>query len=315
LRPRAIFAVVPLLLVLVLAGCGGDSKSDAGSSGEQAGAPNSPEVRKLIRQTFGPNKNATSGKISGTIDLDVKGAPRYREPIQVTLSGPFNQSGSSPAEANLSVGLQLRGGAIGGELVLVDDRVLIGLGSSGYTIPPSIAGPLRRPLARTSNALGSVLGVFSVFPHRWAKNPRIVGNERVAGEDTIHGTAQIDTRRFFADIAQLTKILTSLRITEIVGIPTKIDRKAQAALVRSVTKATGDVYTGADDKVLRQAKVDIRLKPSSRDRRTLGFSSLALKGQMNVTEVGTPQKIEAPRVAGTFDDLQVTFDALAEAVK
>ena len=36
---------------------------------------------------------------------------------------------------------------------------------------------------------------------------------------------------------------------------------------------------------------------------------------MNVTEVGTPQKIEAPKVAGTFDDLQVTFDALAEAVK
>jgi hypothetical protein len=314
LRPKAIFAVVPVLLLSVLVGCGGDSKSDAGSS-EKAGAANSPEVRKLIRQTFGPNKNATSGKISGTIDINVKGARRYREPIQVTVSGPFNQSGSSPAEANLSVGLQLRGGAIGGELVLIDDRVLIGLGSSGYTIPPSIAGPLRAPLAKTSNGLGSVLGVFSIRPHLWAKNPRIVGNERIAGEDTIHGSAEINTKRFFADIAQLTKILTSLRITEIVGVPTVVDSKAQAALVRSVTSATGDVYTGADDKVLRQAGFDIKLKPSAKDRRTLGFSSLTLKGQANVTEVGTPQKIESPRVAGTFDDLQVTFDALAEAVK
>ncbi len=315
MRRRARLAVVPLLLVTALAGCGGDSASDETSTGEQASVANSPAVKKLIEETFGPNENATSGKLSGTIDVVVKGAPRYREPVQVTLSGPFNQSGSSPAEANLSVGLQLRGGAIGGELVLVDDRVLIGLGSSAYTIPPSIAGPIRRPLAKTSNGLGSVLAVFGVAPQRWAKNPRIVGNERIAGEDTIHGTAEIDTQTFFLDVAKLAKVLTSLRITEIVGIPTVVDRQARQALVRSVTSATGDVYTGAEDKVLRQAGFDIALKPSAKDRRILGFSSLALKGQLNVTEVGTPQKIEAPRIAGTFDDLQTTFDALAEAVK
>lgn len=315
MRLRARLAVVPLLLVTALVGCGGDSKSDEQSSGAQTNAVNSPEVKKLIEETFGPNENATSGKLSGTIDIVVKGAPRYREPVQVTLSGPFNQSGSSPAEANLSVGLQLRGGAIGGELVLIDDRVLIGLGSSAYTIPPSIAGPIRRPLAKTSNGLGSVLAVFGVAPQRWAKNPRIVGNERIAGEDTIHGTAEIDTSRFFLDVAKLAKVLTSLRITEIVGIPTVVDRQARQALVRSVTSATGDVYTGAEDKVLRQAAFDIALKPSAKDRGILGFSSLTLKGQMNVTEVGTPQKIEAPRIAGTFDDLQTTFDALAEAVK
>ncbi len=315
MRSRAKLAVVPMLLVIALAGCGGDSASDDRSSDKKTGAANSPEVKKLLEETFGPNKNATSGKLSGTIDINVKGARRYREPVQVTLSGPFNQSGSSPAEANLSVGLQLRGGAIGGELVLVDDRVLIGLGSSGYTIPPSIAGPIRRPLAKTSNGLGSVLAVFGVAPRRWAKNPRIVGNARIAGEDTIHGSAEIDTKTFFLDVAKLAKVLTSLRITEIVGIPTVIDRRARQALVRSVTKANGDVYTGADDKVLRQAGFDIALKPSAKDRKILGFSSLTLKGQMNVTEVGTPQKIEAPRIAGTFDDLQVTFDALAEAVK
>ena len=315
MRPKAIFAVVPLLLVSALVGCGGDSKSDDASSGEKSNAPNSAEVRKLLRQTFGPNPKATSGKLSGTIDLTVKGAPRYREPIQVTLSGPFSQSGSSPAEANLSVGLQLRGGALGGELVLIDDRVVIGLGSSGYTIPESIAGTIRRPLAKTENGLASVMAVFGVAPQRWAKNPRIVGNEKVAGEDTIHGTAEINTRRFFLDVARLAKVLTSLRITEIVGLPTVIDRPARQALVRSVTSATGNVWTGADDKVLRKAMFDMKLKPSAKDRKMLGFSSLTVKGVLNVTEVGTAQKIEAPRIAGTFDDLQSTFDALAESVR
>lgn len=314
-QARALLAALALALVAALAGCGGDSSSDGGGSEATPGAANSAEVKKLIRETFGPNENATSGELSGTIDIVVKGAPRYREPVQITLSGPFNQSGSSPAEANLSVGLQLRGGSIGGELVLIDDKVLIALGSSAYTIPPSIAGPIRRPLAERGNALGSVLAVFGVAPERWAKNPRVVGNERVAGEDTIHGTAELHTRRFFLDVARLTKVLTSLRITEIVGVPTEVDRSARSALVRSVTRATGDVYTGAEDKVLRKAGFDIALKPSARDRRTLGFSSLTLKGELNVTEVGTPQQIRAPRVAGTFDDLQATFDALAESVK
>jgi hypothetical protein len=315
LRLKAIFGVVPLVLVVALIGCGGDSESDDASSGTKANAANSAEVRKLLRQTFGPNPKATSGKLSGTVDINVKGAPRYRDPVQVTLSGPFNQSGSSPAEANLSVGLQLRGGAIGGELILVDDKVLIGLGSSGYSIPESIAGRIRRPLSKTSNGLASVLNVFGVAPQRWAKDPRIVGNEQVNGEDTIHGTAGIKANRFFLDVARLTKVLTSLRITDITGLPREIDGTARAALVRSVTSATGHVYTGAKDKVLRRATFDMTLKPSSKDRRTLGFSRLALKGELNVTEVGTAQKIQAPAVSGTFDDLQTTFDALAESVK
>jgi hypothetical protein len=315
LRAKAIFAVAPLVLVIALSGCGGDSESDEASSGKHSNAANSAEVRTLLRQTFGPNPKATSGKLSGTVDIDVKGAPRYREPVQVTLSGPFNQSGSSSAEANLSVGLQLRGGAIGGELILIDDKVLIGLGSSAYTIPNSISTTIRKPLSKTSNGLSSVLNVFGVAPQRWAKNPRIVGNEQVSGEDTIHGTAGIKAERFFLDVARLTKVLTSLRITDITGLPREIDRRARAALARSVTSAAGHVYTGADDKVLRRATFDMKLKPSSKDRRTLGFSSLTLEGELNVTEVGTAQKIQAPAVSGTFDDLQTTFDALAESVK
>ncbi len=315
MRPRVKLAVVPLLLVVALAGCGGDASSDDSSSAEKTNAANSPEVKKLIRQTFGANKNATSGKVSGTIDVVIKGVPRYREPVQLTLSGPFTTKGGTP-QAGFSVGLALRGGAIGGELYLVDDRVLIGLGSTAYTIPDSIARSFRKTLTNSNNTLASLLRAFQIDPQRWAKNPRIVGNERVAGEDTIHGTAELDKEQFFLDVANLTKRLTSLRITEITGLPTKVDRKARVALARSVTKANGDVYTGAEDHVLRRAGFDIALKMSAKDRKTLGgISSMTIKGQLDVTEVGTPQKIETPKVGGTFADLQVTFDALAESVR
>jgi len=313
LRPKAIFAVLALLLVSALAGCGG---SDEDSSSEaKTNAPNSAEVKKLLRETFGPNDKATSGKISGTVDVVVKGVPRYREPIQVTVSGPFEQSGNQATEANLTVALSLRGGSIGGELVLIDNEVVIGLGSTGYRVPDDIAATIRKPLAKRENGLASLLAVFGITPERWAKDPRVVGNEDVNGEDTIHGTAQINTNRFFLDVARLTKVLTKLRITEVTGLPREIDRQARQALSRSVTKARGDVWTGAEDKVLRKAAFDMALKPSARDRRILGFTSITLKGELVVTDVGTPQKIERPPSTGSYDALQITLDALAESVR
>ncbi len=317
MRTKAVFSVVPMVLAVVLAGCGGGSKGGDGASGDQAGAPNSPEVRKLIRETFGPNDKATSGNISGIIDITVKGLPRYREPIQVSVVGPFTDAGGGPPQAMFNVSLGLRGGILGGDMYLKGDEALIGLGSTAYKIPEPIAGPLRAPLeAKSDNALAAVLGVFHIAPDRWAKNPRIVGKERVAGIDTIHGSADIDTKALFLDLAALAKRLTALRITDITGLPREVDRAARQALQRSVKTATGDVYTGADDKVLRKAKFDMLLQPSAKDRKVLGgFTSIKVVANLDVTDVGSPQTVKVPSNRGSYDALQVSLDALAEAVK
>ena len=313
--PKIFTGILSVLLVAVLVGCGGDDKSsgDAAAGGE-SGKANSAEVKKLIRQTFGPNEKAKSGNISAVVDLTVKGAPRYRDPVQVSLVGPFSNEGGQP-EAKLDVSLSLRGGILGGDLYLNDDKAYIGLGSTAYEIPASIAGPLRRPLEKRGNALDAIMGVFSINPDRWAKNPRIVGNERVAGIDTIHGTAEINTKNLFLDLATLAKRLTSLRLTEITGLPREVDAKTRAALARSVKTATGDVYTGADDKVLRRAKLNVLLQPSAKDRRLLKFSSIKVSGNLDITDVGSPQNVNVPASRGSWDALQLSLDALAEAVR
>jgi hypothetical protein len=160
------------------------------------------------------------------------------------------------------------------------------------------------------------MGVFHIAPERWAKNPRIVGNERVAGVDTIHGSAGIDTKALFLDLSALAKRLTALRITDITGLPREVNRQARQALQRSVKSATGDVYTGASDKVLRKAKFDMLLKPSAKDRKILGgFTSIKVVANLDVTDVGQPQTIKVPSTRGSYQELQVSLDALAEAVK
>jgi hypothetical protein len=316
LRIKAVLNIVPVVLAVALASCGGGSSSNDKAATAKAGAPNSPEVRKLIRQTFGPNDKATSGNISGVIDIAVKGLPRYREPIQISVVGPWTDSSGTP-EAAFNVSLGLRGGILGGDMYLKGNQVLIGLGSTAYQVPAPIAGPLRAPIEqRSGNALGAVMGVFHIAPERWATNPRIVGNERVAGIDTIHGTAGIDTKALFLDLSALAKRLTSLKITNITGLPREVNRQARQALQRSVTSSDGDVWTGAKDHVLRKARFRMTLKPSAKDRKILGgFTSIKVVANLDVSDVGSPQTIKVPTNRGSYSALQVSLDALAEAVR
>lgn len=313
---KTFIGVVSALLVAGLLGCGGgDSSSGDSPPADSGGKANSPEVRKLIRETFGPNEKASSGNISAVVDITVKGASRYKEPVQVSLVGPFTDAGGQP-ETMLDVSLGLRGGILGGDMYLKGDKAFIGLGSTAYEIPAAIAGPLRKPLAgKSANALDAILGVFNINPDKWAKNPRIVGNERVAGIDTIHGTAEINTKNLFLDLAALAKRLTSLRITDITGLPRAVDQPVRQALSRSVKTATGDVYTGAEDKVLRRAKLNLLLRPSAKDRKLLKFTSIKVDATLDITDVGAPQKVNVPSNRGSYDELQIALDALAEAVQ
>jgi hypothetical protein len=312
---KTFIGVVSALLIAVLVGCGGGDSSSGGkaATGKNA-APNSPEVKKLLRQTFGPNAKAKSGNVSAVVDITVKGAPRYKQPVQVSVVGPFSDAAGQP-EAKLDVSLSLRGGILGGDMYLKGDKAYIGLGSTAYEVPASIATPLRAPLGQGGNTLDELLGVFSINPDRWAKNPRIVGNERVSGIDTIHGTADINTKNLFLDLATLAKRLTSLRITDITGLPRKVDAPTRAALSRSVKSASGDVYTGAQDHVLRRAKLNVLLKPSAKDRKLLKFSSVKVAANLDITDVGSPQKINVPSNHGSYAALQLSLDALAEAVR
>lgn len=309
-------AVLSVVLAIALVGCGGGSSSSDDKAADEGGKPNSPEVKKLIDETFGPNDKATSGNISGVIDITVKGLERYREPVQVSVVGPWTDAAGQP-EAAFNVSLGLRGGILGGDMYLQGDKAYLGLGSTAYQVPAPIATPLRAPLeAKTDNALGAVLGVFHISPDRWAKNPRIVGNERVAGIDTIHGTAEIDTKALFLDLSALAKRLTSLKITNITGLPQEVDRAARGALQRSVTSADGDVWTGADDKVLRKARFRMTLKPSAKDRKILGgFTSIRVVANLDITDVGAEQSIDVPSNKGSYDALLISLDALAEAVR
>ena len=217
----------------------------AGSAADKAA--NDKAVKKLARQAFGPNAKARSAQVNATIDIDVKGVKRWKDPIEITLDGGYELAkGAEVPDFKLEAGLLLRDQAYGGAILLNKGKAYLEVGTTGYQQSDEIARHIAAPAPKYDNGMTKTAGMFYINPNSWRKNTKIVGDADVAGEPTTHVTADIRTDRFFSDMAKLIDLLTDLRVTEISGLPTNISKAQQAALVRSVKTAKGDVYFGKD---------------------------------------------------------------------
>jgi hypothetical protein len=320
-QSKLAICLAALVAALSLAACGGDSKSS--DSGKKAGesaadkAANAKAVNKLVKQAFGPNDKARSARVDATIDIDVKGVPRWKDPIQITLSGVYQlDEGEDVPDFNLDAGLLLRDQAYGAALLLVDRKAYIQVGTTGYRQSDAIAAHIARPAPAKDNGMTKTAGMFYINPQSWRKNTKIVGDADTAGEPTTHVTADIRADRFFSDMSKLIDLLTELRVTEISGLPTKITAKQRQVLVRSVTTAKGDVYFGKEDHVLRKARLVGSIVVAPKDRKFLGgMKSAKAVAEFNLSEVGEPQKVSVPDDLGSDADLQLTLDALQESIE
>jgi len=314
--------VAALVASAALAACGGGSSSSTtGKGGESAAdkAANAKAVNTLVKQAFGPNAKARSGKVNATIDIDVKGVPRWKDPIEITLDGSYElPSGGSIPDFKLEAGLLLRDQAYGAALLLVDRKAYIQVGTTGYRQTDAIASKIAAGAASKSNGLTKTAGMFYIDPESWRKDTRIVGDADTAGEATTHVTAGIRADRFFRDMGRLIDLLTALRVTEISGLPTKITPQQQRVLVRSVKSAKADVYFGKTDHVLRKAHLVGSVVIAPKDRKVLGgMKSAKAVADFNISDVGASQSsdIQVPSDIGSDADLQITLDALAESIK
>lgn len=315
--------VATLVAALSLAACGGGDSSSSGSGekGESAAdaAANAKAVKKLAKQAFGTNEKARSAALNATIDIDVKGVPRWKDPIQISLDGAYElAAGEDVPDFKLEAGLLLRDQAYGGAILLNDRKAYIQVGTTGYLQSDAISTSIAAPAPKYDNGMTKTAGMFFINPNSWRKNTKIIGDADTAGEPTTHVTADIRADRFFRDMAKLIDLLTRLRITEISGLPTVITSKQQAALVRSVKSAKANVYFGKTDHVLRKATLVGNLVVAQKDRKLLGgMRSAKAVADFNLTEVGESQaeNIKVPSDLGSDADLQLTLDALQESIE
>ena len=315
IRLKVLAPVASLALGLLAAGlvaCGGSSSS---SSSSQTPAQRHAAADKIIEQAAGVNPAAQSGRIDGTIRLNVNGFGRFEGPIDINANGVYNlPDGEDVPELDLDVSLGLDSGVLGGAIVVAGEQGYIKLGSTGYKLPAAISEVLVAPAREAKNGLTKTAAMFYINPQDWQMNARVLGEEEVAGEPTVKLTADILVNVALSDLAKLVDFLTLIHVTQALGLPTEITPKMRAAFLRSVKDVSGVVWVGKDDHVLRKARVTGKMVVSKRDRKTLlGLRGGTLDATVNVSEVGDPQEISAPTRLGRYADLQLSLAALAEA--
>jgi hypothetical protein len=236
LRPLLVLACG--LACALLVACGGSSSSgDAGAE-------------RTLKQTFGTSATSIKrGRVAATVRLDPEGLLKLGGPISVRLNGPF----AAPSRRNLPrfdlaflatlAGQRFRGSAIStgtkGYLKL-DDRT--------YAIEDAFIARLRKGLGRAAAEPQSGLRALGIDPLRWIENPEGKGRERVAGVEAERIGGTVNVPRLLADLGTLLDRAGGAGASVLTP-------RLRGQIADAVKSAKADVWTGADDRILRQLAV------------------------------------------------------------
>lgn len=289
-----LLAVVALLAAgLVAAGCGGDSGGDE-------------DPQQVLDETFNGKHDVTSG----VIDVSLSGSAEGKESGsgEATISGPFQagQNGELP-QLDLTASAKLDGGGqnidVSGGIANTADDAFLSYEDKAYRVPAEFVAAFQQGYENAQKKADkggdknadNLLDQYGVEPQNWLTNLTNEGDADVEGTNTthIHGDA---------DVAKMVEDLQS--VAEQAGGDVSIDPltdKDVKQIEDAVDEASIDVYSGADDRILR--KLDVNLALTSPQSESSDVDSVDASFSITLADVNEDQDIEAPSDVQSFDDL------------
>ncbi len=151
------------------------------------------------------------------------------------------------------------------------------------------------------------MGQLGLHPETWLTNPKVDGDEEIGGVDTYRITGAVNLKALVPDVLAAAKEAQTLAgpAASKQRVPTVTD--AQLAQVeQQVKKLDVTIWTGKEDRILRQLKVDVSL--GGRDDKAKDTLDGTL--QLTLTGVNEEQKIEAPSDTKPITDLMPKLGGL-----
>lgn len=298
-RGRAIVALLALMLAaFALVACGDEGDGGGGSS--------SSDAETLLTQTFTGSHEVRSGRADVQLRVLLEGEPSLRGPIEIGITGPFASAGSDQLPRfDLKLDAHAQGQGLEAGLTSTSDRLFVRFGGTAYAAPAELMRELRESYERSQregNSQQMDLAGLGIDPMSWLEDPTVEGTESIGGVETEHITAQLDVPALLDDVD---KALAEIKKRGLGGasarqVPDRLPADTRAQIEDAVRSGTVDVWTGADDHILRRLAVDLRVELPEEDD---GPSSLDLSLIFTLTEVNEPQTIDAPATSRPLDEL------------
>jgi hypothetical protein len=286
MSPRTLTTLVVMLTATLVVGCGGGEAADE----------NTP-VDQLLEETFSGDKKIESGRLD--VALDIESDDR---PVTLKVAGPFqNQGAGRLPQLDLDATFAGGGQSIEAGVTATADSAFVSFGGDTY----EIAGPVfqqfkagyeeaaKQPSGQKDQSLASL----GIDPRRWLTTAENAGEAKVGDTDTIKITGDVDVPKLLDDVDGALERLRRLGVQGSEQIPERLTDEEKQQTADAVERLDVEIYTGADDRILRRMVVDLGLDaPESAQSADVRFD-------LQLLEVNEDQDIEAPSGAKPFKEL------------
>ncbi len=285
---RSLRHVLAAIACLVLCGalisaCGDDDEK--GDTGAQ----------ELLDQTFGSGAAAIdNGRLNLAFQLDPKGLLALGGPIKLSLNGPFAApSGGQLPHFDVDFAATLGGQVFDGTVLSTGRAAFVRLDGTDYKIDREFVTALREGLADAADSKQPGLKALGIDPLRWVSGAQERGQERIAGVDTTRVAGNVAVDKLLEDIDRL---LTKAGGSS--GADGLLSPKLRQQIDDAVKTAKVDIWTGTDDKILRQlaVRIDFAFKDGESPISGLEAGKINLRlrlSDVNKTKVSVPAPADA----------------------
>ncbi len=268
-----------------------------GACGGAAGS-----AQSLLEDTFSGHTQIQSGAVNLSFALSPAGSSATK-PLAVRLSGPF-QSTDAARLPRFALQLQLSaaGHVLHAGATSTGSALFVQLAGTWFSTPQTTYKALEEGYAQATKSASSTkthstFAALGIEPGHWLANPKDVGSATIAGVQTTHLTASVDTPAFLADVSKLSQAGGALGLGSPIpaGAGATLSPAVVTELAKSIKSVHVDVYTGKSDHMLRRLEVTATVSATPETRSLLnGLSSADLEVLLEFSDLNKPQTIAAP---------------------
>ena len=295
LRPLTIILALVLSLGL-LAGCGGGDDSGGNE------ADSSTDATQLLKDTFSGKKDIKSGKLDISAEAGSGG-----QTVSAKLTGPFQSNGSGKVpDLDIDATLDAGGQSFDVGVTTTSGKAFVSYQGTEYEIPGTIFQGLQAQYEESAKQAGDQqsLASLGIDPSKWLTNAKNEGEAKVGDADTIKITGDVDVPKLLDDVNGALAKIRALGGSQAANIPDQLSEKDKQQAMDAIKDLNVEVYTGADDKIMRRLVIDMKLQPPGENQ------SADVKFDMQFLDLNEDQEVEAPDNAKPFSELAQKLQSL-----
>ncbi|MGI8730376.1 MAG: hypothetical protein ACR2LK_10375 [Solirubrobacteraceae bacterium] len=278
---RALLLLAGLALGGLLLGACGDSDDDAAA-------------QAALVESVSATSDIESGRLTANLELEPEGRIALGGPITFRAEGPFvaPAAGELP-KARVALAGKLAGQSLRATATTTGKRAFLRVDGDDYELDRDTVSWLIEALGGSAGGGFASLGLD---PSGWITGAQTEDDATVGGVDTTHISGEVDAARLLEDVAKL---------LDAAGAGGLLTDELRERIADGVKSTKVDVYSGAQDQILRRLVLAIEFAFEQGDSPITGLEGGTINLDLRVDDVNdTDVEVTVPKQARPLSELR-----------